>query len=356
MAEYLPQKLGQNYIDYIMKQYQVWIDAIFGSENDNSDAVYADPLTFSGMTGFLIDVNWSGVNRSYVLRATANINIGKDNDGNVISGHTLRQEMTGSWASSMPQVHAWFNSSNWFCDMWGGYKKSPTINNKWYFQSVDYDNAEINANYVLNKNGTQDYSEQPFLYPDVYNTSDLSLSSDGGLSGSGALMSIGGGYLGAPVVNVPSFTNSPNIKNISTSLDGYNSTTYVTNSGDTIGITYNSYAVNIGSAGLPISYDDIYNIFAGIIIPSLPDGQNTLIVPTYDDIKYEDMGDFYIQPLHQYDTIPSAPTFDGTIDLGNYPTVLAESANTFLNFMPVTLSALFTAAFVVCVLLRKLGR
>lgn len=356
MAEYLPQKLGQNYVDYIMKQYQVWIDTLFGSDNDNSDVSAVDPITFSGMTGFTIDVNWAGVARSYSLRATANIDIGKNNNGNVISGHTVRQEMGGSWASSMPQVHAWFNSSNWYCDMWGAYEKSPTSNYKWWFRSVDYDSAEINANYVLNKNGSQDYSEQPFLYWDGYPTSDLVLNEDGSLGGSNALVGIGGGYLGAPVVNVPSFTNSPNIKNVSTGLDGYQSTTYTTNEGDTVTVNYNSYAVNVGTADLPISYNDLFDIFANIIIPSLPDGQNTIVVPTYDEIKYSDMGDFYITPIHQYDKLPVAPQIEQDIDFGEYPAVLAETSTAFLNLLPATFSAVLAGTLVLAVLIRNIGR
>lgn len=356
MAEFLPQKLGQNYVDYIMKQYQVWIDTLFGSENDNSDVSAVDPITYSGMTGFLINVNWSGVARSYNLRATANIDIGKNNNGNVISGHTVREEMSGSWASSMPQVHAWFNSSNWYCDMWGAYEKSPTANYKWWFRSVDYDSAEINANYLLNKSGAQDYSEQPFLYWDGYPTSDLVLNEDGSLGGSNALMGIGGGYLGAPVVNVPSFTNSPNINNVSTGLDGYNSTTYTTNEGDTVTVNYNSYAVNVGTADVPISYNDLFDIFANVIIPSLPDGQNTIVVPTYDEIKYSDMGDFYITPLHQYDKLPTAPQIEQEIDFGEYPAVLAETSTAFLNLLPATFSALLAGTLVLAVLIRNLGR
>lgn len=107
-----------------------------------------------------------------------------------------------------------------------------------------------------------------------------------------------------------------------------------------------------------INFDDLLDILTPIV-DDLNDnaGYNTeIVIHDYEYYLYKDMGDFFITPLHQYDKIPVAPSFDGTIDLADYPTVLAEGANTFLNFMPATLSALFTAAFVACVIIKKLGR
>lgn len=76
--------------------------------------------------------------------------------------------------------------------------------------------------------------------------------------------------------------------------------------------------------------------------------------PTLDEIRYSDQGDFYIEKLHQYEQLPSAPAFDGTIDLGDYPRVIGESANTYLSFLPASLSALLCAVFIISIILDNL--
>lgn len=358
MANYLPAQLGQNYIDYIMKQYQVWIDTIFGSENDNSNESAVDPATFSGLTGAQIYTAWAeGVSVGFYADVSTIVNIGKDNNGNVVSDYTVLSEYTGNYAYLNAPLRSYFNSSNYFCEMWGGYKRSQIISNStWYFRSLELGSEEVNANYVITDHRSgQDYSEHPWLSPGT-----LRINENGGLTGDRFLLGKTNyvpyaGNLGTPVLNIPSFSNLTEVTNVDSTTNNYHTTTYTTNEGDTINIRYNEYSVNLGSSGFEMSYDDVYNIFADIILPNIPQG-NTLVVPTYDDVKYQDMGDFYIEPLHQYDKIPVAPAFDGTIDLADYPTVLAEGANTFLDFMPATLSALFTAAFVACVVIRKLGR
>lgn len=99
--------------------------------------------------------------------------------------------------------------------------------------------------------------------------------------------------------------------------------------------------------GLELAVDDI-NLRLGL------DGDDALYIPTYDDYKYSDYGDFYIEPLHQFDSIPHAPAFDGTVELGDYPRVIGASANTFLSFFPASLSALLCAVFIISIILDNL--
>lgn len=132
-------------------------------------------------------------------------------------------------------------------------------------------------------------------------------------------------------------------------------TTYQTENGDTINIYQGDNNISIADGGAGLTYDDIYNMFNGIILPFINTNQDTDIqFPTYDEIKYVDMGDFYIEPLHQYDKLPTAPTIDGTIDLGDYPRVIGASANTFLSFLPASLSALLCAVFIIAIILDNL--
>lgn len=359
MAEYLPQKLGQNYVDYIMKQYQTWVDALLGEDNDNSAVPVEDVATFSGLTGAQIYTAWAeGVSVGFYADVVTTVNIGKNNNGNVISDYTVLSEFTGNYAGLNAPLRAYFNSTNYYCEMWGSYKRSDnTPNNTWYFQSTELDSSEINANYVLNDTRSgQSYSERPWIPQ-----SDLLLNDSGQLTGTRSLLGVTNytpyaGNLGNPVMNVPSFTNVTDVVNVDTSSPDYHTTTYTTNEGDNITIRYNEYSVNLGSAGYELSYDDLFDIFANIIIPSLPDGQNTIVVPTYDEIKYSDQGNFYITPLHQYNKLPTAPQIEQEIDFGEYPAVLAETSTAFFNMLPATFSALLAGTLVLAVLIRNIGR
>lgn len=107
-------------------------------------------------------------------------------------------------------------------------------------------------------------------------------------------------------------------------------------------VTFNNFFTALG-----LGVDDI-NLRLGL------DGDDAIQVPTYDELKYMDYSDFYIEPLHQYDTLPVAPSFDGSIELGDYPMVIGESANTFLSFLPASLSALFCAVFIISIILDNL--
>lgn len=348
----VPTKLGQNYIDYIMKQYQVWVDALFGADNDNSDVPAVDPATFNGLTGFTIYTEWAGVPKYFTLQATTMVNIGKNNDGNVISGHTLRTFLTGNHGSANDAVIAWFNSSNYYCDMWGSYEQSPTVNHIWYFKSTELGSEEINANWVLQRSQlATDYSERPYLLLN----GTLSMNENGTLTGNGLAM-LGGGCMGCPIQNTPSYTNVPAINNVNSGDSNYHTINYTTNEGDTVTVSYNSYAINFGTSGISVSFDDIFDIMANFIAPDLSTPELTLTVPTYEDLKYSDMGDFYIAPLHQYGQLPTAPTFENTLDLSNYPLAIGSVATRYIDFLPASISALLAGAVIVSAIVAFIRR
>lgn len=149
---------------------------------------------------------------------------------------------------------------------------------------------------------------------------------------------------------------------------------------------YNTYEVNlpdglgfnIGVGGGGINITPIVPVgVAPIIAPELDfDDLIDLLNPIVDDLnnnanydieiqlhdfdyyvsRYKDYGDFYIQPLHQYDKIGSAPAFDGTVDFGDIPKVVGESANAYLGLLGGTLSALLCGCFITALIVRKMGR
>ena len=72
--------------------------------------------------------------------------------------------------------------------------------------------------------------------------------------------------------------------------------------------------------------------------------------------RYKDYGDFYIKPLHQYDKLSPAPAFDGSIDFGDIPKVIGESANTYLGLLGAGVSTLLCGVFITALIIRKMGR
>lgn len=107
-----------------------------------------------------------------------------------------------------------------------------------------------------------------------------------------------------------------------------------------------------------ITFDDLLDILTPIV-NDLNDnsGYDTEIqIYDLDHYLYEDMGDFYIEPLHQYDKLPTAPQIEQEIDFGEYPAVLAETSTAFFNMLPATFSALLAGTLVLAVLIRNIGR
>lgn len=358
MAEYLPYKLGQNYVDYIMKQYQTWIDAIFGEEKDNSNSVAVEPFTFTGSTVYNVYGGWADTIGFYWVCAQ-NVNIGRNCNGDVLSGQTVLEKKPSQYNSQQSIVENWVNSQPFVCEMWGSYIKSAISNYHWYFRSVNYDTAEINANvYCKKPDGTNVfYGNNPSLDPNE----GAYIDSNGNVQGYVPVLGVYGhvpydSTLGNPLTNLPSFTTEPSINNVLSTDDGYHITNYTTNEGDTINIKYSSYGVNLGSAGFELSYDDLFDIFANVIIPSLPAEQNTIVVPTYQEIKYSDQGDFFIRPLHQYGELPTAPTFESELDLADYPSAIGQTASAYIDFLPASISGLLAGAVIVSAIVSFIRR
>lgn len=142
--------------------------------------------------------------------------------------------------------------------------------------------------------------------------------------------------------------------------DSYRTTDTI-NTGD--GVIFFGGSDNGLSLGIDgnVSYNDIadaFNLALTNLEENLPAEYDfpDIAFPSYTEIKYKDMGDFYIEPIHQYDKLPTAPHIDSNIDFGEYPAVLAETSTYFLNMLPATLSALLAATLVIAVLIRNLGR
>ena len=141
--------------------------------------------------------------------------------------------------------------------------------------------------------------------------------------------------------------------------------TYINNNGDTIntyyGDNYILVAPVVGAGGVVnFNFDDL----VGALELAVDDlnlnfglsGSDALYVPTYDQLKYEDMGSFYITPIKQLDTLPVAPDIaDTVIDVSEPLSILSDGFGALLSCfdsLGVTLTLTFT--FLSCLIINKL--
>lgn len=152
------------------------------------------------------------------------------------------------------------------------------------------------------------------------------------------------------------YSNQPIVAYSPTYMNYYQ---YETSNGDVITTYYTDNSIINDSMSVPLSYNDYrdyMNAILGLIKDNYDTVDDSLIVPTWEEIQYVDMGDFYIEPLHQLDTLPTAPQIEQEIDFGEFPAVLAETSTAFFNMLPATLSALLAGTLVLAVLIRNIGR
>lgn len=148
-----------------------------------------------------------------------------------------------------------------------------------------------------------------------------------------------------------------------------NSFQYTTNEGDTINVYYGDNYIDLGIGGLGggagglvgFNYNDFKLIMDDIIddlkinVPDInisPDYQ----FPTFEEIKYVDMGSFYITPIKQIDKLPAAPDIaDTVIDVSEPLNMLSSGFGALLSSfdsLGVTLTLTFT--FLACLVINKL--
>ena len=109
-----------------------------------------------------------------------------------------------------------------------------------------------------------------------------------------------------------------------------------------------------------LNFDDLIDLLTPLVDGLNEDANYDVDIQLHDFdyyvSRYKDYGDFYIKPLHQYDKIPAAPAFDGTIDFGDIPKVIGSSATTYLDLLGVGVSTLLCGCFITALIIRKMGR
>lgn len=152
-----------------------------------------------------------------------------------------------------------------------------------------------------------------------------------------------------------SITNTYNYY-VDNSVQYHNSYTY-NYDGDTYTINYGDNYIVMPQSGDGLSFDD----WRMILLPVIDDlNQNSnldtdIVFPTFTEIKYGDYSDFYIEPLHQYDILPDAPSFIGELQLEEYPKFIGSAAQSLLDLLPgIGLSALCCMCFIIGLITSKI--
>lgn len=148
-----------------------------------------------------------------------------------------------------------------------------------------------------------------------------------------------------------------------------NSFQYTTDNGDTINVYYGDNYIDLGVGGFGVggsglvgfNYNDfklIMDDIIGDLRVNVPDINlsDDLQFPSFEDIKYSDMGSFYITPIKQIDKLPTAPDIaDTVIDVSEPLSLISSGFGALLSAfdsLGVTLTLTFT--FLACLVINKL--
>lgn len=152
------------------------------------------------------------------------------------------------------------------------------------------------------------------------------------------------------------YSNQPIVSFSPTYMNYYQ---YETANGDVITTYYTDNSIINDSMSIPLSYND-YRDYMNAILALIKDNYDTVddsvIVPTWDELQYVDMGDFYIEPLHQYGNLPTAPTFETSLDLSTYPSTIGSVASRYIDFLPLSISALLAGTVIVSAIVSFIRR
>lgn len=107
-----------------------------------------------------------------------------------------------------------------------------------------------------------------------------------------------------------------------------------------------------------INFDDLVDILTPAInyLNDNSGYDNEIVIHDYEYYLYKDAGDFFIQPLHQYGKLPSAPVIDSSLDLSSYPSAIGTIATKFIDFLPLSISGLLAGAVIVSAMVSFIRR
>lgn len=359
--------LFKNNIDYVAKQVQTIVDFLFPANEDNSDTpVQASeiPILITGQIDIVFASGYIGYDWTYAS-ATYNLQFNSESTDNMLS-------VVGQ--SPDTSALAW--------ETWGAVADSRFLKGfieyvgipKYMAYTPEYYGQGIQPLIPANSNtgasipyryGTDDnYKDGQLFFYYGANHSQKSLSTDL----STGYVYLLGGTDGKNIIVTDKNTAQTFYNNnyISFNNDYHTHNTYTFNGGSGNGggdvfVGGGAGGFVVGLAGA-VGYADIEFALDSLIDDlnlNFGDSNNVYPVdgfPSYDEIKYEDMGSYYITPVKQLDTLPTAPDIaDTVIDVSEPLSMLSSGFGALLSCfdsLGVTLTLTFT--FLSCLVINKL--
>lgn len=352
MADNLLNDLFTNNVDFVAKQMQTLIDFLYPDTDDNSETDF--PLNPVYITGLIKVQEGLLADKWYTGNVYYNLNFDSYSDENALTFVKFEDNASQQFVDLMTpfvnQAYLYGNSSYKDIPMklYRNYDTRVVFaeNNTApsFSWGVYYNELRQKSTYLI---VSENQSGQTSLYwPYSYGQLDL-LTNDGG-------------KVFIVTNDVPSAQYIYN--NMNYNNDYHTSNTY--NYGDT-----NIYAGG-GAGGIVVAPVGMFNYGEfKLALDSLIDDLNLNFsnsdnqfpiaeFPSYDDIKYEDMGSFYITPIKQIDTLPEAPDVGDTVpDISDYLSIVGGAVSSFYNMIDglgVSLMLVFT--FLICLVINHLKK
>lgn len=343
--------LFTNNIDFVAKQMQTIVDALFPNNDDNSESDYGEnPLILTGQIFCSVEtlryVNQYGNYEWITLYGDYNVNYSSMSTENSLSFLQWHDNYADNAISAVTNsTERYFNNNasdialpHKLISSGGFYRIVPPANTNQNFYMA-WGQTDI-----FNRNGSGN------IYFD-YNRESLADLSTYTL-----------GFLDS--------TKSFIVTDVDTATNIYNSTVFNDNDYHN-SMTVNNIYVGGGAGGiavgLPVGGLFNYNDFS-LALDSLIDDLNVNLstgnklpidhFPTYDEIKYGDMGSFYITPIQQIDSLPTAPDVGDTFpDFSDYLSIVGGAVNLFYNMIDgLGVSLMFVFTFLLCLVINHLKK
>ena len=383
-----------NNIDFTAKQFQLLVDFLYGEENDNQNQPTGTPFFMSNtyiINGYMyLSDSASGSQKEWYDRYLVNMRV----DGEGVTLSSIDYD-----PNSFPPSYAVGNqfSAEAFRNLNFHIPFADYVTDT---RQIRYNGDGIYYNDLSAINHTVNIGQSSLTFTNIHNPNPSDIAIISNYPPFTNNVTVQSFYPRIPPVNTQNleyvktnfgsqimFTPTMRTNDVNNIINNYNIDgpewniiTETNYNGDTIYNYYNSSTgdiiINGGSFtnnngvlvtgnnfALPLTYVNLESIFDKLIDDinldfgfDGSDGLEPLSFPSYNEIKYQDYSEFYIEPLHQYDTIPAPPSFDGSISFGDIPKVVGESANAYLGLLGAGLSALLFGCFITAFIVKKIGR
>ena len=337
-------QLFTNNVDFVAKQMQVFIDALFPSNEDNSETPFSSSACPVCLTGQIQMYTSAFVNNTwYDDMSYYSVNFNSASDSNALTFLTFSENADSTTQSVLSSVanNSYFKGNLDTAALRVGFGTGslPRPILDLGTQSLLKFEWGCDLSYATADKFTNIYLGNP-NFPDSHGSLYRGYSS---------------GYLyflqndGNRLFILTDDTDGARTiyNNINYNNDYHTSNTFNFNGGSGNGggdvfVGGGAGGLVVGLAGA-VGYADIEFALDSLIHDlnlNFADQNNVLPVndfPSYDDIKYVDVGDFNITPIEQIKPLPLAPSFEVDLDVGQLPQTIGYSVQSVLDISDAVL-------------------